>query len=122
MSARIPNVKYTTAIGARKRLNITGTPMKEATNDTGILYAKNMRKPTIMSIMPIMMCNIVNIATLAGRLRADVKNATPNPKPAEDSSMDKKPSHSHNANNSQLSRFLQIQLQAPLQKSHEFKL
>ena len=92
MSARIPNVKYTTAIAARKKLYIAATPMKEAANDPGSLYAKIRRNPTIRSIMPIMTCNIVNIATLAGRLRADVKNANPSPKRAG-RSLDKKPSH-----------------------------
>jgi hypothetical protein len=34
------------------------------------------------SIMPIMTCNIVSIVTLAGRLRAGVKNAIRSPKGA----------------------------------------
>jgi hypothetical protein len=80
INARIPSVKYAIAIGTKKKLYATGTPMKDATKDPGCWYARNKRKPSMMSIMPIMTCNIVSIVALAGRLRAGVKNAIRSPK------------------------------------------
>lgn len=94
MNARIPIEKYAIAIGTKKKLYATGTPMKDATEDPGCWYARNKRKPKMTSIMPIMTCNIVSIVTLAGRLRAGVKNAIRSPKAAA-MAVVKKPSQTY---------------------------
>ena len=69
-------------MGTKKKLYATGTPMKDATKDPGCWYVRNKRKPNMMSIMPIMTCNMVRTVTLAGRLRVGVKNAIGSPKAA----------------------------------------
>jgi hypothetical protein len=80
INARIPNVKYASAIGTKKKLYAAGTPMKDAAKDPGCWYARNMRKPKTTSIMPIMTCNVASIVALAGRaVVAGVRNAIRNP-------------------------------------------
>jgi hypothetical protein len=82
INARIPSVKYAIAIGTKKKLYATGTPMKDAAKDPGCWYVRNKRKPNMTSTMPTMTCNIVSIVTLAGRLRPGVQNAIRSPKAA----------------------------------------
>jgi len=94
MNARIPSVKYAIAIGTKKKLYATETPMKDATEDPGCRYARNKRNPNMTSIMPTMTCNIVSIVTLAGRLRAGAKNAIRSSKAAA-MAVVKKPSQTH---------------------------